>query len=88
MVDLTALNTQAEAFAAASPTWFYAIVIATVAWKLIWYGLAIYKTIEKKQKAWFVVLFIAAFILNDLGILPIIYLIINKDKSKKSKKKK
>jgi hypothetical protein len=58
------------------------IVIAAI-WKLIWYGLAVYKTLERKQKTWFVVLFICAFVLNDLGILAIIYLLINKKKKRK-----
>ena len=54
------------------------LLIVVLVWKLTWYGTAIYKTLEKKQKSWFVVLFIAAFVLNDLGILAIIYLIINR----------
>jgi len=66
------------------------IFIAVLLWKLIWYGLALFRTIEKKHKAWFVVLFASVFLLNDLGILAIIYLLITRDKkkSKKSKEKK
>jgi len=85
MVDLSSLTTQADMYAAYP--WLIYIIIITLVWKLIWYGLALFSTIEKKQKSWFVVLFIAAFVLNDLGILPIIYLVINRDKSKKKKKK-
>lgn len=62
------------------------VVLLALFWKLIWYGLALFQTIEKKQKSWFVVLFIATFILNDLGILAIIYLIINKKPAKKKKR--
>lgn len=64
------------------------LIIAALIWKLIWYGLALYKTIGKKQKAWFVVLFVAAFVLNDLGILPIIYLLIYQEKKAAPTKKK
>jgi len=66
-------------------TVIYVILIVLV-WKLIWYGLAIYKSIEKKQKIWFVVLFLGTFIFNDLGILAIIYLIIYRDKKPKRKR--
>lgn len=67
--------------------WIVLLVIVLIIWKLIWYGFAIYKTLQKKQKGWFVVLFIAAFILNDLGVLAIIYLIINREKIATKKKK-
>ena len=83
MVDINSLNAELLA----NP-WIMYIVIATLVWKLIWYGLAIFNTIDKKQKSWFVVLFIGAFVLNDLGILAIIYLIINRDKKKTKAKKK
>ena len=64
------------------------LLIAILIWKLIWYGIAIYKTIEKKHRTWFIVLFVAAFVLSDLGILAIIYLGIHRDKPKLTKKKK
>ena len=67
--------------------WLLVLLIVIALWKLIWYGLALYKTIEKKQKSWFVVLFAAAFLLNDLGILAIIYLWINRERVKIKKKK-
>ena len=67
------------------------LILVILIWKLIWYGFAIYKSVQKKQKRWFVILFVSAFVLNDLGILAIVYLILNKKKtdskiSKKSKK--
>jgi uncharacterized membrane protein len=64
------------------------LIVAILIWKLIWYGLAIYTALEKKQKAWFVVLFILAIVLNDLGIVAIIYLIINRKPKIKNKVKK
>jgi RsiW-degrading membrane proteinase PrsW (M82 family) len=65
------------------------LIIVIAIWKLIWYGIAIYKTIERKQIRWFVVLFVAAFLLGDLGILAIIYLLIHKNKGQaKAKEEK
>ena len=63
------------------------LVIAIMIWKLVWYGLALYKTIQRKQIVWFTILFTAAFVLGDLGILAIIYLLIYKEKSKKKKRR-
>jgi len=42
---------------------------------LILKGMALFKSAKRDQKIWFVFL----LIVNSLGILPIIYLVINKD---------
>lgn len=42
---------------------------------LILKGITLYKSAQRDQKAWF----IALLIVNSLGILPIIYLLANKD---------
>jgi len=63
------------------------LIIFLLIWKLIWYGIALYKTIENKQKIWFVVLFVSAFVLNDLGLLPILYILLNKYRRPNSKSK-
>lgn len=63
------------------------LIVVVAIWKLIWYGIAIYKTIERKQIKWFTVLFVAAFLLGDLGILAIIYLLIYKKKGKVKEEK-
>ena len=68
--------------------WLLILIIVISVWKLIWYSLAIYKTLEKKQKEWFVILFVSAFVLNDLGILAILYLLMNKRKAKVKRKSK
>jgi len=74
------------------PTILITVFFIALTWKLFWYGLAIYKAIEKKDKTWFVVLFMGIFLLtffiNDLGILAIIYLIMQRKNSKKNKSKK
>jgi len=41
---------------------------------LVLRGIALYKSARKGQTAWFV----ALLIINSMGILPIIYLLINK----------
>ncbi|MBM3234171.1 hypothetical protein FJZ19_03685 [Candidatus Pacearchaeota archaeon] len=61
-------------------TGFLALMVLITIWKLIWYGLALYRAIQLKEKVWFVVLFVCAFLLGDLGILAIIYLLIKKKK--------
>jgi len=72
------------------PTKLLLGIILLLIWKLTWYGIAIFDTIKKDKKIWFIVLFIATFLLNDLGILAMIYLILEKKpkKQKKTKKKK
>lgn len=49
---------------------FTLIVIAFV-WELIWKGIALWRCGRNKHLAWFIVI----FIVNTLGILPIIYLL-------------
>lgn len=64
------------------------LLLVMVTWKLIWYGIALYKTIKENNKKWFVIFFVAAFVLNDVGILPIVYLLMDKYKGKWGKKGK
>lgn len=59
------------------------ILLFILVWKVIWYAFALFKAIDKKQKAWFVVLFVGVFVLNDLGLLAIIYLLLYQDKKNK-----
>lgn len=42
---------------------------------LILRGISLYKSARRDQKAWF----IALLLVNSLGILPVIYLMMNKD---------
>jgi hypothetical protein len=55
-------------------------------WTLIWKGLALWKAAGKKQKLWFVIL----LVLNDLGILEILYYFFfsNLDSKKKASSQK
>lgn len=53
-------------------------IFLLLAWTLVWKGIALWKSARNKQKYWF----IALFILNTAGILPIIYLAFFKKKKK------
>ena len=61
-----------------SSPWIYVVIV----WDAVWRGIALWKSGRNNQLAWFIFL----FIVNSAGILPIIYLIIHRNKKKKSKK--
>ena len=64
--------------------------IGLILWEMIWKGLALWRSGRRNDPLWF----FALFILNTLGILPILYLIFTRKQGKKvvstinSKKKK
>jgi len=60
--------------------WFLALIIITALWKFTWYGIALWQTIERKKKVHFVIFVVLMMVLNDLGIVPIIYLLVTKKK--------
>ena len=64
---------------------FLLIVISI--WALVWKGLALWKSAQKKSIVWFIVL----LIVNTVGILPILYIFIfskmGKGKTKEAKDK-
>jgi hypothetical protein len=45
-------------------------------WEMVWKGFALWKAAKNNHVAWFVCI----FIINTAGILPIIYLLLNKTK--------
>lgn len=51
--------------------WMLFGLLALIAWEVAWKGMALWFSAKNQQKGWFVTL----FILNTLGLLPIIYLI-------------
>jgi len=55
--------------------WFYLLLI----WDLAWRGIALWKAGRNNHLTWFVFL----FVVNSIGILPIIYLIIHRKKKSK-----
>ena len=50
------------------------IILIVGIWEIIWKSQALWKSAQKEQKIWF----ICILIFNTLGLLPIIYLLINK----------
>ena len=50
---------------------------------LILKGFALYRSARKGQNIWF----IALLVVNSVGILPLIYLLLNRDQTKTSKRK-
>ena len=56
--------------------WLVALCIWLAIWDLIWKWIALYKAGQKSH----LVRFIFIFILNTCGILPIVYLILNRKK--------
>jgi|TARA_B100002003_G_C14027817_1_gene495503 hypothetical protein len=57
-------------------TWLVTLISL---WELVWKGFALWYSGGKKQKIWF----ICILIFNTGGILPIVYLLIQKYKKKK-----
>ena len=62
--------------------WFIVLIVVTSAWKFAWYGVVLWQTIQKKDKRLFIIFLVLMMILNDLGIVPIVYLLVQKYKKK------
>jgi hypothetical protein len=60
---------------------YFALAIAL--WEMAWKGMALWRASQKSQKPWF----IALLIVNTIGLLPIIYLLMDKYSKKKDLKK-
>jgi hypothetical protein len=58
--------------------WLVLILVFLMLWELVWKGLGMWRAGRKNQPVWFVLI----LILNTLGILPIVYLVLSKDKKK------
>ena len=56
----------------------WALLVVLAIWEIIWKGFALWKAAQNKEKGWF----IAILILNTAGILPIIYLLMQKNHNK------
>ena len=55
------------------------VIIPLMIWSTIWKGRALWEAGTRKEKKWF----ICIFVVNTLGILEIIYLFTRKDKKAK-----
>jgi hypothetical protein len=60
-----------------SVCWIRVILIILVTWDAIWKFIALWKSARNNHLAWFIC--IAVF--NTVGILPIIYLLMHKNKT-------
>lgn len=57
----------------------FVILALVVIWEAVWKGIGLWRSARNKQVWWFV----AIFIINSIGILPLIYLVFfDKDKKK------
>jgi hypothetical protein len=56
--------------------WLLPIIIVFAIWDAVWKLIAMWKAARNNHLAWF----ICIFIFNTIGILPIIYILINKNK--------
>ncbi len=58
-------------------SWFIPLVFILAVWEAVWKMIAMWKSARKDQLAWF----ICIGIFNTVGILPIVYLLIQRKKS-------
>jgi len=58
------------------PAWVIPVILILIVWDGVWKLIALWKSARNNQLAWF----ICIAIFNTIGILPIIYILINKKK--------
>jgi len=56
--------------------WFLPLIAIVAIWDCVWKLIAMWKAARKNHLAWF----ICIFIFNTIGILPIIYILIHREK--------
>ena len=56
--------------------WLIPVLLLVLIWDSVWKLIALWKAARNKELAWF----ICIAVINTLGILPIIYLLINRKK--------
>jgi hypothetical protein len=56
--------------------WLIPVIIVIAIWDSVWKLIAMWKAGRNNHLAWF----ICIFIINTLGILPIIYILLHRDK--------
>jgi hypothetical protein len=60
--------------------WLIPVIIIVAAWDTVWKLIAMWKAAQNKHLIWF----ICIFFFNTIGILPIIYILINKEEPAKA----
>ncbi|MEI8204883.1 MAG: DUF5652 family protein [Bacteroidota bacterium] len=63
---------------------FLPLIIFLIIWELLWKFIALWKAARNNHLAWF----IAIAIFNTIGILPLVYILIQKKKDKLEKENK
>ncbi len=58
--------------------WIIWLISLLVAWEMVWKAFAMWRAARKGQLVWFV----CVMVFNTIGILPIIYLLTNKEEKK------
>ncbi|MDP3990639.1 MAG: DUF5652 family protein [archaeon] len=63
-------------------TLFVTLILLLAIWEAIWKGFALWHSARNKQLGWFIII----LIVNTVGILPIVYLILARPKTKQQRK--
>ncbi|MGQ0827137.1 MAG: DUF5652 family protein [Bacteroidota bacterium] len=62
---------------AGMPGWFMPVIIVLIIWEIIWKLIAMWKAAKNNHLAWFVCI----ALINTIGILPIVYIVMNRKKN-------
>ena len=65
------LNYQTSIGIQPNPGRFMFLICIVVVWEIIWKGIGMYQSAQRKNKFWFVLILVT----NSIGILPLIYLL-------------
>jgi hypothetical protein len=60
--------------------WLIPLIIILSVWELVWKYIAMWKASRNNHLAWY----ICMAVLNTAGILPIVYILLHRDKSENS----
>ena len=63
--------------------WLLPVIIILIIWEIVWKLIALWKAGRNNHLVWF----ICIALINTIGILPIVYILIYKDKSKEQHEK-
>jgi hypothetical protein len=58
------------------PVWLMLLIIFLIFWEMVWKLMAFWRSAKNNHLAWFIII----GVINSAGILPIIYLLLNKKK--------
>jgi Family of unknown function (DUF5652) len=64
------------------PPFLMPFIAFIIVWEVIWKLFALWKSARNGEKIWFVCI----LVINTVGVLPIVYLLLQKEKEKQAKK--